>query len=162
MGKEATMRRKILIAFDDSENAMRAVSYVAETFTKNVRITLFSVLHDTAALCDMNSPELTPYFKSQQHAFCVLEDKQKELVSEAQLKAKALLIENGFGEDQIQIKSESKKKGIARDIANEAQLGYDLIVVGRRGTSGIKEYFLGSISQKILNLAPDASILIVN
>ena len=86
------MRRKILIAFDDSENAMRAVSYVAETFSKNVRLTLFSVLHDTAALCDMNSPELTPYFKSQQHAFCVLEDKQKELVSEAQLKAKALLM----------------------------------------------------------------------
>jgi nucleotide-binding universal stress UspA family protein len=91
----------------------------------------------------------------------MLEDKQKELLSEAQLKAKSLLIEKGFGEDQIQLKSEPKKKGIARDIANEARSGYDLIVIGRRGTSGIKEYFLGSISQKVLNLAPDASILIV-
>ena len=28
----------------------------------------------------MNSPELTPYFKSQQQAFCALEDKKKDLV----------------------------------------------------------------------------------
>ena len=156
------MGQKILIAFDDSENAMRAVAYVARSFNKDNQVTLFSVLHDTAALCDMNSPELTPYFKSQQHAFCVLEDKKKDLVTEAQLKAKALLVESGFKEDQVQIKSEPKRKGIARDIANEARLGYDLIVIGRRGTSGIKEYFLGSISQKILNLAQEASILIVN
>jgi nucleotide-binding universal stress UspA family protein len=161
-GGALKMRQKILIAFDDSENAMRAVAYVGDTFAKEIQITLFSVLHDTAALCDMNSPELTPYFKSQQQAFCVLEDKKKDLVSDAQLKAKALLVEKGFSEDQIHLKAEPKKKGIARDIANEARHGYDLVVIGRRGTSGIREYFLGSISQKILNLAQEASILIVN
>jgi nucleotide-binding universal stress UspA family protein len=72
------------------------------------------------------------------------------------------LVANGFGEKQIQVKSGPKKKGIARDIAAEAQLGYDLIVVGRRGMSGIKEFLLGSTSQKILHLAQEVSILIVN
>jgi len=156
------MSAKILIAFDDSENAMRAVDYVARFLAKDSRVTLFSVIPDTAALCDMNSPELTPYFKSQRDAFCVLEDKKKEILTCAQLKARTLLVTNGFGEKQIQVKSGPKKKGIARDIAAEAQLGYDLIVVGRRGMSGIKEFLLGSTSQKILHLAQEVSILIVN
>jgi nucleotide-binding universal stress UspA family protein len=156
------MSTKILIAFDDSENAMRAVDYVARFLAKDSRVTLFSVIPDTAALCDMNSPELIPYFKSQRDAFCVLEDKKKEILTGAQLKARTLLVTNGFAEKQIQIKSGPKKKGIARDIAAEAQLGYDLIVVGRRGMSGIKEFLLGSTSQKILHLAQEVSILIVN
>ena len=156
------MSANVLIAFDDSENAMRAVDYVARFLAKDSRVTLFSVIPDTATLCDMNSPELTPYFKSQRDAFCVLEDKKKEILTGAQMKARALLVTNGFGEKQIQVKSDTKRKGIARDIAAEAQLGYDLIVVGRRGMSGIKEFFLGSTSQKILNLAQEVSILIVN
>jgi len=156
------MSQNILIAFDDSENALRAVEYVAKYLTKQSRVTLFSVVPDTAALCDMNSPELTPYFKSQQDSFCILEDKKRELLSGAQSKAKAILVENGFKEDQVQIKSEPKKKGIARDIADEAKSGYDLIVVGRRGASAIREFFLGSTSQKILNLVHDKSLFIVN
>ncbi|MGD9017247.1 MAG: universal stress protein, partial [Desulfobacterales bacterium] len=60
------MSQKILIAMDDSENAMRAVTQVANTFSKDTLVTLFSVLPDTATLCDMNSPELTPLFRSQQ------------------------------------------------------------------------------------------------
>jgi nucleotide-binding universal stress UspA family protein len=156
------MGPKILIAFDDSDNAMRAVEYVARFLAKDSRVTIFSVIPDTAALCDMNSPELTPYFKSQRDAFCVLEDKKKEILTGAQLKARAILVANGFDEKQIQVKSESKKKGIARDVAAEAQLGYDLIVVGRRGMSGIKEFLLGSTSQKILHLVQEVSILIAN
>ena len=156
------MSTKILIAFDDSENAMRAVDYVARFLAKDSRVTLFSVIPDTAALCGMNSPELIPYFKSQRDTFCVLEDKKKEILTGAQLKARALLVANGFAEKQIKVRAEPKKKGIARDIAAEAQLGYDLIVVGRRGMSGIKEFLLGSTSQKILHLAQEVSILIVN
>jgi nucleotide-binding universal stress UspA family protein len=156
------MSQRILIAFDDSDNAMRAVTYIARSMSRDSQVTLFSVVQDTATLCDMNSPELTPYFKSQQEAFCLLEDKKRQLLAEAQGKAKALLAANGFAEAQIQVKSELKKKGIARDIAAEAESGYDLVVIGRRGSSGIKEFFLGSISQKILQLVHSTSILIVN
>ena len=38
------MGQKILIAFDDSENALRAVQYVARTFSPDNHVTLFSVL----------------------------------------------------------------------------------------------------------------------
>jgi len=156
------MSQKILIAFDDSENAMRAVEYVAKLLSKDCRITLLSIVQDTASICDMHSPELTPYFKSQQDSFCVLEEKKKQILSAAQLKAKTILAANGFKDDQIRLKSESKKRGIARDIVAEAQAGYDLVVLGRRGLAGIREFFMGSVSQKVLSLAQELPVLIVS
>ncbi|MFZ1983205.1 MAG: universal stress protein [Desulfatitalea sp.] len=156
------MPQKILIAIDDSENAQRAVQFVAKSFSTDNKVTLFSVVPDTAALCKMDSPELTPLFKTHQASFCVLEDKKRELVKAALKKAKETLVAAGFSADRIAVKLEDKKHGVARDILAESSKGYDLIIMGRRGISGIKEFFLGSTSQKVFNGARDISVLIVN
>ena len=156
------MAKKILVAFDDSENAMRAVEFIATSFTKEMEITLFSVLPDTTAICDMNSPSLTPYFISKQAEFCALEDQKKELVNEAMQKAKEILLNAGFKGNNIIIKAQTKKKGVVRDIINEANSGFDAIVLGRRGLSGIKEFIFGSVSQKVLHLAKDISLIAVD
>lgn len=156
------MGRKILVAVDDSENAMRAVEFVAKSFTPDHKITLFSVILDTTAICDMDNPGLTPYFLSQKAAFCSLEDKKRAFVNEAIQKAKELLIKAGFDEKHITIKMEDKKKGVARGILEEVGSGYDIIVMGRRGLSGIKEFFLGSVSQKVLQSAKTVSVVLVN
>jgi len=156
------MGEKILVAFDDSENAMGAVEYIARTFTKEQQITLFCVVPDTAALCDMNSPSLTPYFVEKQAIFCGLEDQKKELIDEAMQKAKELIMTVGFEEKNITLKVQTKKKGVVRDIINEAHSGYDTIVLGRRGLSGVKEFILGSVSQKVLHLARDISVIVVD
>lgn len=156
------MAQKILLAIDDSENAIRAVEFVANTFTADNRITLFNVVQDTATMCEMNSPELTPYFTSQQSSFCLLEEKKKELVTEALQNSKTILLDAGFEEKNITIKAELKKDGIAREIIKEAQSDYNIIVMGKRGISGIKDFLLGSISQKVFNLAKDISVLFVN
>ncbi len=110
----------------------------------------------------MNSPALTPYFKSQQSSFCTLEDKKKSLVDIALQKARKKLIAAGFEEKNITIKAETKKKGVARDIVKEAQSGYNIIVLGRRGQSGIKDFILGSVSHKVFQLVKDISVLVVN
>jgi nucleotide-binding universal stress UspA family protein len=156
------MEQKILVAFDDSQNAMRAVEFIAGSFTKEHKITLLSIIPDTAAICDMNSPSLTPYFISHQVTFCALEDQKKELVNEALQKAKELLLKAGFEEKNITMKVETKKKGIAKDIIDEAHSGYDTIVLGRRGLSGIREFVLGSVSQKVLHSARDMSVIVVD
>jgi nucleotide-binding universal stress UspA family protein len=156
------MEKKMLIAIDDSENAMRGVEFVAKTFTTKHRITLFSVVLDTPAICDLNSPSLTPYFMSQKAAFCELEDQKKDLLTKAMRKAKEILLKAGFEEKNITVKIETKKKGVARGIIDEVNSGYDLIVLGRRGLSGIKEFLLGSVSQKVLQAAKGVSILIVD
>jgi nucleotide-binding universal stress UspA family protein len=156
------MGQKILVAIDDSENAMRAVEFIAKSFTPDHRITLFNIILDTAAICDMDNPSLTPYFMAQKGAFCSVEDQKRTLVNEALQKAKELLIKAGFEEEHIIIKVEAKKKGVAKGIIDEAASGYDAIVMGRRGLSGIKEFFLGSISQKVLQSAEAVSVLLVD
>jgi len=153
---------RILIAMDDSENAFRSVELVAKSFSADNTVVLYNVLLDTAALCNMESPELIPLFKSQQTSFCALEDKKRELVTTAMKRAKELLVSAGFSEKNVEIRVENKDKGVARDILAEAENGYDMIVMGRRGISGLKEFFLGSISQKVFSGARDISVLIAN
>jgi nucleotide-binding universal stress UspA family protein len=156
------MARRILVAVDESKNSMRAVEYIARSFTPDHKVTLYHVTMDTATICDMNSPELVPYFVEQQVSFCSLEDKKKELVRKVMEEARKLLLQAGFQEKNITTKMDSKKKGVARDILAEAQSGYDTIVMGRRGLSGIAEFFIGSISQKVLHSAKDVSVILVS
>ena len=159
--RRCTMKN-ILLAFDDSKNALRSVKYLAGASLPDSRITLFHVLPDTAVLCEMHSPELTDYFVTQQSNFCVLEAKKKALVEEAMQNAKSMLVNAGYPEKNIATKVETKKKGVARDIISEAAAGYDMIVIGRRGLSGIKEFFIGSVSQKVMHGAKDVPVLIIN
>jgi len=156
------MEKNILVAVDDSENAMRAVEFIAKSFTPDHRITLFSVILDIPAICDLNSPSLTPYFSKQKAAFCEVEDQEKILIKNALQKARELLLKAGFGEKDVTIKMEAKKKGVARGILDEANSGYDTLVMGRRGLSGIKEFFIGSVSQKVLQSAKTVSVVMVN
>lgn len=156
------MEKKILIAVDDSENARRAVEFVAATFKPDHMITLFSVSLNTTAICDLNSPGLTPYFVSQQTAFCQVEDQQKALLQTALQEAKDTLRNAGFEEKNIQIRLETEKKGVARAILEEIRSGCDLVVLGRRGIGRVQEFFMGSVSQKVVNSARDISILLVD
>jgi nucleotide-binding universal stress UspA family protein len=156
------MAQKILIPFDDSENAMRAVSYVGRAFAKDSQVTLFHVLQDTAALCELYSPELTDQFVDQQSQFCVLEAKKKQIMEAAMATAKGALIESGFRENQIDTVIEMKKSGVARDILARSSTGYDTVVMGRRGLSGIREFFLGSVSQKVFHAAKNVTVVVVN
>jgi nucleotide-binding universal stress UspA family protein len=153
---------KVLLALDDSENAARAAEYLSKNFSPEHEVTVFCVLPDTQALCNLESPELTPYFLSQRTVFCALEDKKKELIEAAANRAKDLLLKAGFNKERITVKVQAKNKGIARDIVAEAAAGYDTIVMGRRGISGIKEFVLGSVSQKVLHSVKDQSIVIVS
>ena len=77
-------------------------------------------------------------------------------------RAKAIFRDAGFEPNDVTLKVGTKKKGVARDILDEAQSGYDIIVVGRRGLSAVKEFFFGSVSQKVINGVKDVSVLIVN
>ncbi len=156
------MAKKILIAIDDSQNAGRAVELVAKSFSTDNTIVLYNVMLDTAALCQMDSPELSPLFRSQQSNFCALEDKKRELVTEAIDQAKELLLSYGWDKDLIEVKIENRKKGVARDILAEAENGYNLIVLGRRGVSGLKEFFLGSTCHKVFSGAKEISVLIAS
>ena len=156
------MGKNILVALDDSENAMAAVESLAKTFTPDHKVTLFSVVQDTAAICEMYSPELSPHFLTEKRDFLSLDHMRKELIAQAQQKAKEILMQAGFEEGNIQLKVQNSKKGVARDIINEAKSDYDTVVLGRRGLSGVQEFFLGSVSNKVINSVKGVSVFVVD
>ncbi|MBW2611318.1 MAG: universal stress protein [Deltaproteobacteria bacterium] len=153
---------KLLIAFDDSENAMRAVESAARSFSPDSHVTLFHAAQDSSALCKMNSPELTPLFKHEQSEFCTLEDTKRELVENAFRKATEILVDNGFIENDIVTKHVKTKYDVARDIINEAASNYDILVLGKRGISGIKDFLFGGTTQKVIHGVDNVSVFIVN
>jgi nucleotide-binding universal stress UspA family protein len=156
------MEKRILVAMDESANALRAVQFVSRSFTPDHQVVLFHVIMDTPAVCNINSPELTPLFMQHQLSFCSIEEKKKELVGKAMTEAKRLLTQAGFPEKNISQRMEKRKKGIARDIIAEAKTGYHAVVMGRRGLSGVAEFFIGSVSQKVLHGTKDLSVILVS
>ena len=157
------MASKILIAVDESKDSMKAVNYVAKGMNSAAIVTLFSVLPDATAACGLDSPTLTPLFRKSRQAFCAIEDTKKDTVNAFMQKAKKVLVESGFASKNVAVKIRKKKSGIARDILKEAEKGkYDTLVIGRRGLSGIKQFLLGSISDKVVKFAKKASVVVVD
>lgn len=74
---------------------------------------------------------------------------------------KQAFLEAGFKSESMSTKIETMKQDVAVTIIEEARTGYDLIVLGRRGHSGVKKFLFGSVSQKVLQAIKDISILIV-
>lgn len=155
------MGKNVLIAFDDSENAMRAVNFAAQHFGRDENITLFSVLEDSQSLCEMNSPELTPYFRSEQQAFCSLEDKKRELIETAIESARQCLINSGFDSDRVKVKTQKRTASVAKDIIAEAGAGYDVVVIGKLGVSGLQDFLFGSVAQKVIHGVKNAAVVTV-
>jgi len=157
------MRQKILVACDDSKNAMRAVEHVARYFKQDSEVTLFSVIPDFDLKCLMDLTSLNPNQIEFHDSICSDLQKEKKRQVELLLKrAKNILLKSGFDEKNVKIKIDRKSSDVARDIVKEAATGYHTIVMGRRGRSALKEFFLGSISQKVLHAANDKSVLIVS
>jgi nucleotide-binding universal stress UspA family protein len=74
---------------------------------------------------------------------------------------KQIFLRAGFKAEWMSTKIKIMENDIALTIIEEAHAGYDLIVLGRRGHSGLKKFLLGSVSQKVLHAVKDISILIV-
>ena len=157
------MAKKILVAVDESKNSMKAVNYVARDMEKTGSVTLFSVLPDATAACGLDGPTLVPLFQKGKQAFCALEEAKKDSVKAFMEKAKETLVKGGFSSKNVAVKTQKKKVGIARDILKETEKGkYTTLVIGRRGLSGIKQFVLGSISNKIVQLAKKVSVIVVD
>ncbi|MDY6838226.1 MAG: universal stress protein [Thermodesulfobacteriota bacterium] len=157
------MAKRILLAVDESKNAMKAVNYVAKSMQPEGHVTLFSVIPDPTAACGLDSPSLTPTFKKNKQAFCAIEETKKDRLKTFMEKAKKVLVEAGFASKDVTTRIRKKKVGIARDILKEAQQGkYDTLVIGRRGLSSVKQFLFGSVSNKVVQLAKKVSVIVVD
>ena len=157
------MNSKILIPFNESECAKNTVTYVAEHLDKNHEITLFHVVPNTAAACGLDSPSLTPYFEKERNTFCRMEERRQDMMLVTLEAAKMALLNAGFPETKIHVKTQAQNKGIAADIVQEVKNGnYGMVAMGRRSSSGIKDFFMGSNVLRVMNGLSGTPMVIVD
>jgi nucleotide-binding universal stress UspA family protein len=129
------MLHNVLIAVDGSRNSLRAVEYAGRVARKAERA-------DLAGL----------YWR--------LEDEEK--IGRFFAEATNLLVQVGVKSEQIKSKFGVKKAEIAPAILEEVELGhYETLVVGRRGLSRMREFFLGSVSTELVREAQGCAVCVV-
>ncbi len=153
-GKPAS--KKILVGFDGSEGAMKAVGCVGRLMgNTDCEVTLCHVIRPMGIHYG-----LTKYFSSTEEARWI--DENKKLIEPAFKKAEQRLKSAGFLPDQISRDILKKKTSRAAALVAKAKKeGYGTLVVGRRGITAVEEFLMGRVSTKILNMVTQAAVLIV-
>lgn len=156
------MPQKILIALDGSEISSKIVEFSTKTLSNDSLITLLGVVSNVDLLCELDSPFIKGFVSKKYPDYCRKIQNEKSRVLEETLQAgRQGFLDAGFKAESISTKIKIMKHDVALTIIEEARTGYNLIILGRRGHSGLKEFFFGSVSQKVVQAITDISILIV-
>jgi len=159
---------RILVAVDESHNCSRAIQYVGSLLhnTPDIAVTLFHVSkpmpRELLEHGGSENPDAETRLSQQLH-------KEQEAwirtqgAAESQVLSKACdtLIHCGLDRSQVTLKT-GHEDDVARNILEEAKSGsHETIVVGRHGTSGIKRFFGGSVTDQLLRDATGLAIWVV-
>ncbi len=156
-GKVTT--HKILVALDGSENAMRAVDHLSFILDscghRKIEVLLLNIW---PGFITLSGPRIIPYLS----IFPASREKYEERTTLFLKQAEERILEAGLAPSQANRKIHIKSADIGKAILLEAQKGgYETIVLGRRGISKAKEFFMGSVSNKILQQAGNKAVWIV-
>jgi len=147
--------KNILVAVDGSENAQRAVSYVAQFLggVPGFRVTILHIIQD---------PE-EDYFPSSAEKDQWL-DKYRVKMGSLLESYRQILINAGFDPSQVAVRSPLRYcPSLAECILVERdETKYDTIVVGRQGISRKEQFLFGSVSSKIVNHAGNCTVWVVS
>lgn len=146
--------KKFLLALDLGETGLKLVDYVSFILAHHhdAEITLFHIFYPFSDLRD---------FKGEIEEFIEITKNQeyKEFLE----KIKKNLEQNGIPKEKIKIEFKRGIFGPAGEIIKAVKKGnFSTVIIGRRGKTGVKGFFLGSVSQKIISYFEDRAIWIVN
>ena len=137
---------KILIAVDGSETADKALDFgfdLAKKYSAEiVVVSVFDVISTSLVAQGMVfTPTGTTKYLEELEAF------HEKVLDEAVKKAQLI-------KPKLKISTKLLNGRAADKIVKEAnEGGFDLIVIGSRGLGGIKEFFLGSVSDRVADAA---------
>ena len=145
IGRDIPDSEKLLIAMDRSENSMKALKFTASTFGgDNHHIELIHVIREDLS----TPPEVSEKFIG--------------VVVPWLTEAKTDLLEKGFNGDQVSVKIATNQKSRAKAIIDEAENeSIGTIITGRRGLNKVEEFFMGRVSNKIVQMGRFNAIWIV-
>ena len=146
--------KNIMIAVDESENARRAVSYVAQLLgdLSGFKVAVIHIIPD---------PEADYFPTTAEKEIWLKEYKQK--IDDMLESDRQVLIQAGFDEKDVKVKSTLRYcPSMAQCILEERdQTEYDTIVLGRHGLTRSEEFLFGSITSKIVSHARDCTVWVV-
>ena len=153
------MFEKILVPLDGSEHSQRALECAVQISKRfNGKVTLLHVYSVAVPPVVMPEPStLTPASSGPvstevQKMVEGLRDAGKNILSDAEQWAKSA---------EVETETLLKEGNAAQEIVRTAREGeYNLIVIGARGMSRIKELFMGNVSEGVIRNAP-CPVLIV-
>jgi len=152
---QGRINRDILIAVDESENAKRAVYYVAELLKgiSEFKIILLNIVAELPDDYFSNAEEKEKWLAEQK-------GKGEQILAECS----GILAHSGFDDKSIDRKLLVKScPSIGECILQEQQkLGCSTVVIGRRGISKKEEFIFGSTSNKILHSPKKCSVWVID
>lgn len=160
----SAVSHQVLIAIDDSESALKTVSYAAGILDKNTRITLYHVFY--RVLCEGLEDDQVlahyPLFAEKVGSLKTWLSQQRGIVQDMMDRMTSLLVEKEFNPQNIQIKIQERKTSVAGHILEEVLEGeYDTVVVGRRERGNARHFLLGSVSHKVVQHAENCAVWVV-
>lgn len=148
------INRNIMIAVDESENAQRAVMYVARLLggIRGFKVTILHVIRE---------PE-EDYFPTESDRQTWY-DEYRITVGEMLGRYSNMLIDAGFNPEDISTRSTVRYcPSMAECILTETDnREYSTLVVGRKGITHKEEFLFGSISGKIIRTAKNCTVWVV-
>jgi len=151
--------RNILVATDGSEHALKGAHYLADLYkgAPDVEVTVLTI-----------SPAIPPIYREEAHdpmirkQFAAWKKKREEQGKENIGTVTKALAKGGMKKSRIKGKHEQQLVGVARDIVREADAGqFDACVVGKKGMGWFGSTFLGSITDKLLEISEDHPVWLV-
>jgi nucleotide-binding universal stress UspA family protein len=153
--KPKTYNKNILIAVDESDNARRAVSYVAQLLggLEGFKVTVLHVIPDPEEDYFPNPEEKDKWIR-----------RHKQKIDRLLEEYKRLLIDAGFSKDAVSTRSTLRYCPSMAEciLAERDETLYDTIVVGRQGLSRKEQFLFGSVSSKIVNHAGNCTVWVVS
>jgi nucleotide-binding universal stress UspA family protein len=160
--------KKILLAVDESENAMRAVDYVG-------RIVSDGTSFQVQLLCIERLPhrDLYPDEDTWKKACEIARSNMKAFMNKAKDRLVKLDVPDSAISEQYVTSCISpftdtapkcsRGTSVAHEILEALKAGgFGTVVVGRRGVSKAEEFLFGSVSNKIIHSAKDCTVWVVS
>lgn len=153
-------RNKILLAVDGSDQALDAVRYVSQVLPhQRTKVVLFHVkIEAPESFLDLGK---TKEFGAKATAVRAWMAGRESVMKKFLGKAQKMLVNAGFPSAAVTVKAQSKKKGIARDILRESLKDFGAVVVGRTGTSKVKDFVIGSVANKLIGKLHHLPVVVV-
>lgn len=156
---------KVLISLDTSEWAMKAVDYVGSMLDgSESEVLLFHAVRGFDIFQRGSGKSFVP-----NHDKDWIERAEKELTEASKAiepafeAAEKRLVAAGLATNKVSHKVVTGVGSRAGAVVAEAQQGgFDTIVVGRRGLSRVQEFFMGRVSNKVIQMARKMAVWVVS